>query len=247
MLRLLSKTASFCVVVILFFSSCTEAKDQKYRIKKPTVLIFLGPPGAGKGTQAQQVSQSLSIPHISTGDILRDHIKKQTPLGLQTKTLIEKGAYAPDEIINEMIKTRLRQPDCIKGFILDGYPRTVQQAHYLSQYLGDQYSVKAINFDADTNTIIERLSGRLTCKNCSKTYHKTYSPPKEPLVCDKCHVELTQRKDDELDVVKKRLEVYEKETIPLIEYYTKKQILYTVNCHDDVQRIYEQTIKIAKN
>lgn len=213
---------------------------------KPLVLIFLGPPGIGKGTQAVKISQALHLPHISTGDILRENIKKQTPLGLQTQALIEKGAYVPDEIINSMIESRTKEADCGHGFILDGYPRTLAQARHLTAYLGSKYLVKVINYTADPAIIIERLGGRLTCKGCGKSYHRMFSPPKDLRRCDACDAELTQRKDDHPDVVAKRLEVYNKETSPLIEFYGSKHLLHSVDCNKSIEEIFELTLNAAK-
>lgn len=214
---------------------------------KPVVLIFLGPPGIGKGTQAVKVSEKLHLPHISTGDILRDNIKRKTPLGLKTEALIEKGAYVPDEIVSEMVESRTKMADCSKGFILDGYPRTLAQANYLAQYLGDDFSIKVINYFAEPDIIIERLCGRLTCKGCGKTYHKSFSPPKNLQHCDVCAGELAQRKDDQPDVVAKRLEVYNKETRPLIDFYIEKDLIHTIDCNLGIDEIFQKTLDVVKH
>ena len=213
-------------------------------MKKPTVLIFLGPPGIGKGTQAAKVSQHLSLPHISTGDILRDHIKRKTPLGLQMQAIIEKGSFVPDHIVSEMIEKRTQEKDCERGYILDGYPRTLSQAEHLGNYLKDKAFIRVVNYSADPSVIVERLSGRLTCKNCGKSYHLTFSPSKKHPVCDVCSSELTQRKDDHPDVVSKRLEVYEKETQPLIDYYKSRDLLTTISCDKGIDEIFEETIHL---
>ena len=215
-------------------------------MNKPTVLIFLGPPGIGKGTQAVKISEKLHLPHISTGDILRENIKKQTPLGLQTQALIEKGIYVPDEIINEMIEARTKQGDCKAGFILDGYPRTLKQAEHLSDYLGDHFTLKVINYTANPEVIVERLSGRLTCKGCGKTYHRRFSPPQKLLSCDVCLGELVQRKDDHPEVISKRLQVYNHETKPLIDFYQSKHLLHTISCEKGIDEIFDETLLIAK-
>jgi adenylate kinase len=188
-------------------------------MKHPLVIIFLGPPGIGKGTQAAKVASHLGFPHISTGDILRENIRRQTQLGKQTQALIESGRYVPDEVINKMIEHRVSEEDCLKGYILDGFPRTLQQALWLKTFLEGKAQLKVVCYSASDDIIVERLSGRLTCKGCGKTYHKTFSPPQEDNTCDECGAELIQRKDDQENIIRQRLAVYQKETSPLIDFY----------------------------
>jgi adenylate kinase len=216
-------------------------------MKHPLVIIFLGPPGIGKGTQAAKVSEQLGFPHISTGDILRDNIKRQTQLGKQTQELIETGRYVPDDIINKMIENRVAQEDCSGGYILDGFPRTLHQAEWLNAFLEGKAQVKVICYNASDDTIVERLSGRLTCKGCGKTYHKLFSPPLEDNRCDSCSGDLIQRKDDQESVIRQRLAVYQKETSPLVDFYQKRGLLETVFCECSIDKIFEETLKRIKN
>jgi adenylate kinase len=216
-------------------------------MKHPLVIIFLGPPGIGKGTQAAKISAHLGFPHISTGDILRENIKRQTQLGKQTQVLIESGRYVPDEIINKMIEHRINQEDCYKGYILDGFPRTMQQAHWLNARLEGKAQLKVISYDASDDTIVERLSGRLTCKGCGKTYHKIFSPPKEQSHCDQCGGDLMQRKDDQESVIRQRLAVYQQETSPLIQFYKEQGALASIFCETSIDKIFEETLNKLKN
>lgn len=216
-------------------------------MKHPLVIVFLGPPGIGKGTQAAKVSAQLGFPHISTGDILRENIRRQTQLGKQTQALIESGRYVPDEIINKMIEHRVTQEDCSKGYILDGFPRTLQQALWLKSYLEGNAQLKVVCYHASDDTIVERLSGRLTCKGCGKTYHTKFSPSKEDKICDDCGGELTQRKDDQENVIRQRLSVYQKETSPLIDFYQQEGHLETIFCETSIDKIFEETLNKLKN
>lgn len=213
----------------------------------PLVIIFLGPPGIGKGTQAAKVGAHLGFPHISTGDILRENIRRQTQLGKQTQALIESGRYVPDDIINQMIEHRVSQDDCKKGFILDGFPRTLQQAFWLKSFLEGKARLKVICYNANDEVIVERLSGRLTCKGCGRTYHKIFSPPKEIDKCDDCGAELIQRKDDQESVIRQRLSVYQKETSPLIDFYIQEGLLQSVFCETSIDKIFEETLNKLKN
>jgi adenylate kinase len=182
-------------------------------------LIFLGPPGAGKGTVAARLKDILSIPHISTGDLFRAAIKNQTELGKKVKSIIDAGNLVPDELTVALVKERLEDKDTAEGFILDGFPRTIAQAEALKEF-GNIDSV--INLQVAEEKIIKRLSGRRLCKECGEGYHVEYMPPKEEGKCDKCGGELYIRKDDNIDSIKNRLEVYAKETAPLIDYYTQE-------------------------
>lgn len=216
-------------------------------MKHPLVIIFIGPPGIGKGTQAARVGAYLGFAHISTGDILRDNIKRQTQLGKQTQALIESGRYVPDEIINKMIEHRVQESDCAQGYILDGFPRTLMQAKWLKEFLEGKAHVKVISYVASDETIVERLSGRLTCKGCGKTYHKTFSPSQEEGVCDVCNAELMQRKDDQESVIRQRLAVYQKETSPLIDFYKDEGLLETIHCETSIDKIFQETLNRLKH
>lgn len=201
-------------------------------------IIFLGPPGSGKGTQAKLLSEKLKIPHISTGDIFRENIKNQTELGKKAAEFMNKGFLVPDEITNQMLKNRIEKEDCKKGFILDGYPRTIAQANFLKSISKID---KIINFELDDNEIIKRISGRRTCQNCNSVYNIYSAKPKKDNICDKCGNELKQRDDEKPDVVKKRLEVYREQTKPLLEYY-KKEII-NLSAYDNIEKIFNTLLK----
>ena len=189
-------------------------------------IIFLGPPGAGKGTQAQRVCDALKIPQISTGDILRRAIKEQTPTGLEAKSYIDAGKLVPDDVIIDIVKDRLAQDDCQKGYILDGFPRTVPQADALGEVCGVDAVIEI--FVPDT-AIVNRMSGRRTCPGCGATYHVVHNAPKTEGKCDLCGADLIVRPDDDPEVVKGRLKVYHDQTEPLIAYYRERGLLKTVD------------------
>ena len=188
-------------------------------------LIFLGPPGAGKGTHAQRLMDELNIPQISTGEILRKAMREGTPTGLKAKAFIESGALVPDEVVIAIVEERLREADCANGYILDGFPRTVAQAEALGQFAAID---AVINFVLPNEEIIKRLSGRRVCPACGNTYH--VSQLNGSTVCEKCGAELIQRKDDLPETVANRLDVYQKQTEPLISYYTGKGLVRDVPC-----------------
>jgi adenylate kinase len=181
------------------------------------VVLLLGPPGCGKGTQAAQVGSMLRLPHISTGDLFRDHIRKQTSLGKQAKTFIDAGKLVPDALVLDMLFDRISSDDCKLGYLLDGFPRTVPQAEALQQRLGET-PVVVLSFALPDKVLIERITGRLVCA-CGKTYHRTFDPPKTAGVCNACKQILSQRPDDKEEVVRKRLQVYRLQTAPLLQFY----------------------------
>lgn len=195
-------------------------------------IIFFGAPGAGKGTQAEIVSEKLSIPAVSTGAIIREAIKNSTEMGKSAKSYIEKGALVPDDVVIGIIKERLSEKDCENGFILDGFPRTVPQAEALTA-MGVEIDV-VLNIEVSDDRIVTRMSGRRTCPACGASYHIVYKPTEKAGVCDKCGAELTIRKDDDPAVVKSRLDVYHKETEPLKEYYENMGILKTVEGQEEL-------------
>ena len=195
-------------------------------------IIFLGAPGAGKGTQAEKVAAKLNIPTISTGAIIRAALSEGTEMGLAAKAFIEAGKLVPDEVVIGIIKERLAQDDCNNGFILDGFPRTIAQAEALDA-MGINIDL-VVNIFVDDATIVERMSGRRVCPACGATFHTQYKPSADGDKCDKCGVELTIRKDDKPEVVKDRLVVYHKETEPLERYYEAKGILKTVIGQEDL-------------
>ena len=195
-------------------------------------LILLGAPGAGKGTQAEILSRMLSIPTISTGNILRAAMKHGTPVGLQAKAYVESGKLVPDDVIIGIVNERLAEPDCKNGYILDGMPRTIPQAEALEQ-AGIDIDC-ALSIEIADETIIDRMSGRRTCKDCSQTFHVVNNPPKTEGVCDFCGGELTIRKDDAPETVKARLEVYHRDTEPLKQFYAQRGKLKTVDPNSDI-------------
>ena len=196
---------------------------------KPQVIILLGAPGAGKGTQAVYLREKYQLPHISTGDLFRENLKGNTPIGLKAKAYMEKGALVPDEIVFEMLFDRLAKPDAQKGYILDGFPRTIAQAETLDASLKEKANIVVIEIDVPDRLILDRLTGRLTCEKCGTPFHKTTMKPKVEGTCDKCEGKLIQRKDDTEAVINERLKVYHDQTEPLKGYYAKQGRLTTVD------------------
>ncbi len=197
-------------------------------------FIFLGPPGAGKGTLASQVAEEYGIPQISTGDIFRENIKNQTELGKKVKAIMDAGGLVSDETVLEIVEDRLKKDDCKNGFILDGFPRTIPQAEAFEK-LG--IDVKVVNFEVDNELIIERLSNRRVCKNCKQNYNVKFMPPKVEGVCDKCGGELFTREDDKIESITHRLEVYRKETEPLINFYRNLNKITDINSARDSSEV----------
>lgn len=187
-------------------------------------LVLLGPPGAGKGTQAAKIIEKYGIPHISTGDIFRSNIKEGTPFGKKAKEYMDKGELVPDSLVIEIAKERLDRDDCREGFLLDGFPRTVTQAKALDDHLAvkDKKIDHVLDIKVEKEELISRLTGRRVCRNCGATYHAVNIPPKEEGICDICGGELYQRADDNRETVENRIEVYKTQTAPLIDYYEKQ-------------------------
>jgi adenylate kinase len=208
---------------------------------KPLAVVLLGPPGAGKGTHAGPLSAELGLPHISTGDLFREHIRNQTELGRLAKVCIDAGNLVPDELVFDMLFQRIEREDCAKGYILDGFPRTLPQAQALDAYFGDNVRSLALYFSADDSVIVERIVGRVTCKKCARPYHLHFDPPKVPGFCDACKLPLFQREDDREEVVRKRLQVYRRETQPVIDYYAKN--LIEINAVGSKEEIFQQVLR----
>ena len=205
-------------------------------------IVFMGPPGAGKGTQAEKIVENYQIPHISTGDMFRKAIKDQTELGMEAKRYMDQGALVPDHVTIGIVKDRLSESDCKSGFLLDGFPRTVDQAKALDEILTslDSKIVYVINIDVDLDILKERLTGRRICRSCGATYHMIFNPPKNADVCDKCGGELYQRKDDNEETVGNRLNVYVSQTKPLLDYYSLAGNLVNINGQQSIDLVFEE-------
>jgi adenylate kinase len=204
---------------------------------------MLGAPGSGKGTQAKFITKTYGIPQISTGDLLREAVKQQTQLGVKASQYLNTGTLVPDEIVLELLKERLEKPDCSNGFILDGYPRNLTQSDQLA---GITDIDLVINIDVDYGLLVERITGRRTCKNCGYIFHIVYSPPEKKDVCDKCSGVLFQRDDDNEEIVKKRLETYENQTKPLIARYSEQGILQTLVSDGTIEEMRQKVNNLLK-
>ena len=209
-------------------------------------LIMLGAPGAGKGTQAKRIAAKYGIPHISTGDIFRANIKNGTELGKKAQTYMDQGLLVPDELVCDLVVDRIQQSDCEKGYVLDGFPRTIPQAEALTAALeklgtGIDY---AINVEVPDANILNRMGGRRACLGCGATYHVEFNAPKQEGICDTCGAELVLRDDDQPETVQKRLNVYHEQTQPLIDYYTKEGILKSVDGTKDLEEVFADIVAI---
>lgn len=209
-------------------------------------IIMLGAPGAGKGTQAKMIAEKYGIPHVSTGDIFRANIKNGTELGMEAKKYMDKGLLVPDELTVKILLDRVAKEDCAKGYVLDGFPRTIHQADVLEEALnkiGDKIDF-AIDVDVPDENIIRRMSGRRACLSCGANYHIEHVPPKAEGICDKCGQELVLRDDDKAETVKNRLNVYHEQTQPLIEFYEKKGVLKSVDGTVDMKDVFAAIVGI---
>ena len=212
-------------------------------------IIMLGAPGAGKGTQAQMIADQYKIPHISTGDIFRENVKNGTELGMEAKKYMDKGELVPDELTVRILLDRVAKDDCRNGYVLDGFPRTIPQAEVLDKEIteiGDKIDY-AIDVDVPDENIIRRMSGRRACLSCGSTFHVEHIPPKQEGICDRCGKELVLRDDDREETGKNRLGVYHEQTQPLIEFYTKKNILKTVDGTQDMQDVFAAITAILES
>ena len=209
-------------------------------------IIMLGAPGAGKGTQAKKIAEKYQIPHISTGDIFRANIKGGTELGMKAKTFMDQGMLVPDEITIGMLMDRIGQEDCINGYVLDGFPRTIPQAESLTKALAERGEKVdyAINVDVPDENIITRMSGRRACLGCGATYHITFNPPVKEGICDTCGQELVLRDDDKPETVKKRLDVYHQQAQPLIDYYKNAEVLAEVDGTQPMDAVFQGIVEI---
>ncbi|MGA8182494.1 MAG: adenylate kinase [Terriglobia bacterium] len=212
------------------------------------ILIFLGPPGAGKGTQARVVAREFGVPHVSTGDILREAARKKTGLGLAAKAKMDKGELVPDDVISPIVEERLSQPDCREGAILDGFPRTTAQAQFLDGMiertgLGEPL---VINIQVATDSVIKRLTGRRTCQTCGEIYNIYMSPPRRDGICDNDGGRLIQRADDNESAIRIRLKAYERDTLPMIDYYRRKNALRQIDGNGEPEVITERLLNLVK-
>ena len=209
-------------------------------------IVLLGPPGAGKGTQAKSISNRYSIPHISTGDIFRKNISENTPLGIEAKSYMDNGQLVPDEVTINMVKDRLQQDDCKNGSLLDGFPRTVHQAEALDNFLTEREESidTALLIEVPKEFILERMTGRRVCPSCGASYLIKFNPPTNDGKCDLCGSDVIQRKDDTEETVKERLDVYENQTQPLIDFYKNKKQLSVVDGTQAINEVFESICKI---
>ncbi len=211
-------------------------------------MVLFGPPGAGKGTQAKMLAKELAIPHISTGDLLRQNVAEGTELGKQAKDYMNKGALVPDTLVTSMLEKRLDQKDLDKGFILDGYPRTINQAEVLEGLLTKRgLDIETVIYlDTSEPVIIKRLTGRLACSGCGTNFHVTNMPPKVPMTCDSCGSKLYQRQDDKEETIRNRLAVYRKESEPLFKYYEAKGKLERLPADEDSKIVLDKIIRLIR-
>lgn len=214
-------------------------------------LIFLGPPACGKGTQTNRLAEYLNFPHIDTGSLLRAEIKGVTEAGKEAKAYIDKGQLVPVELVSRIIKNRLSQDDCKNGYILDGFPRSVEQAEQLEKMNAeiDKDTDKkfiAVYFDIDTSILVERIVNRRSCPVCGEIYNLAFKAPKKENTCDKCGAQLTQRKDDTREVAQARFDTYNNETAPLIDYYKNKGVLKSIDANGDIDTVWERLLEVIK-
>lgn len=215
---------------------------------KPRVIILLGPPGSGKGTQGLKLAKELNVPEISTGDILRRAIRNESSLGRKAKQFVTEGKLVPDEIMMGLIDERISEQDCNRGFILDGFPRTIAQAEGLELVLGKKgLTVNlVINFTIDLSSLINRLVNRRICSGCGKIYNLKTMPPREPGICDVCGAELFHRDDDREETIRERFNVYRKQTEPLIKFYSGKDLIKNISADGDINSIFQKIMDVVK-
>lgn len=213
-------------------------------------VIFLGPPGVGKGTQAQRLAAQEGIPQISTGDILRDAIKHGTPLGLRAKGFMDAGQLVPDDIVVGIVRDKLATAACAKGYILDGFPRTLAQAEALDRMLrkdGDAYITNVVNFELPKPELIRRLSGRRSCGTCQAVYNVVSAPPRQEGRCDRCGGSLVQRTDDQPEAIEARLRAYEEQTTPVIAYYEKQGVLRRLDASPGIDQVFGRLVRLVRS
>lgn len=207
------------------------------------VIVFLGPPGSGKGSQSKKLSKALNLPHISTGDLLRSYSTQETPLAKTIQEKLSKGEYLPDSLLTEMLQERVAREDCKGGFILDGFPRNVAQCKILDQLIADPLSLIFVEVILDHPTIVDRLTKRRTCSGCSKIYHLDFAPPKEYGECDECKSPLIQRADDKNQVILNRLKIFEEQYSPMLSYYNNRKHWIKLDAKESIEACFESLIK----
>jgi len=212
------------------------------------LIILLGPPGAGKGTQAERIVKEKQLAYIATGDMLRNAVKTATALGRKAKQFMDQGQLVPDELVVEIVRERLQDPDCAKGALLDGFPRTVSQAIFLEQVLPTVCSGidRVFSIEVDEKELIERLTSRRVCSDCGASYHLKFKPPQVSNVCDQCGGDLFQREDDTLETVRERLQVYKNQTEPLVKFYQDKKLLERIDGNLEIDQVYKQIAGIIE-
>ncbi|MDN3505745.1 MAG: adenylate kinase [Simkaniaceae bacterium] len=226
-------------LTLLFFMANLQATQTQ-------VVILLGPPGAGKGSQATYIKEKMELAHISTGDLLRENIKAGTDLGKKAKSFMDDGKLVPDNLIFDMLFARVEKADCKKGYILDGFPRNIAQAEELQKRLSDN-DVMALNLATSDSAIVERITKREICKSCQTPYHQEFSPSKVQGKCDQCDGELYQRSDDTKEVVENRLKIYHEQTAPLVDFYNKQKVLKTIDSNKSKEEVTAQILKALDN
>ena len=209
-------------------------------------LVLLGPPGSGKGTQAKRLAEKYGLPHVSSGDILRAGLREEGYLDRETREIVRSGRLVPDRIAVEIVRKRLGEEDCGKGFILDGFPRTLPQAESLNGLLqeSDIPIDRVLYLELSEEEVVKRLSGRRLCPRCGATFHLLFHPPRSPGICDRCGAQLSQREDDSEVTVRERMKTYEKQTYPLIEYYQSRGLLAKINANRSVEEVFEDLCKV---
>ncbi|MCB1212766.1 MAG: adenylate kinase [Chlamydiia bacterium] len=216
--------------------------------ESPTAIIILGPPGSGKGTQASRLAQELGIPQVSTGDLFRENMKENTPLGMRAREYIDAGKLVPDSLVLAMLFDRLKKSDCANGYILDGFPRTEAQAVALKTFLAEsKIGLKVVNLQVRDDAIVERITGRLICRQCGHIHHKKFAPPRDDNMCDRCKGELYQRSDDREDVIRERLANYHAQTAPLINWYSKEGDLTQIDGERPPETVYSELLKAVNS
>jgi adenylate kinase len=222
--------------------------DVSRRRRATARFILLGSPGAGKGTQAELIARQFHIPQIATGDILRKAVKEETPIGKEVQKYMQEGKLVPDAVIIQIVRERLREADCLQGYILDGFPRTVAQADALTQVLAEMYTRldAVVSIEVPVDELVQRLSGRRICLECGESYHLLFHPPSKPGVCDRCGGRLIQRADDREETIKKRLEVYTAQTAPLKDYYRTQGLLQEINGVGSREEVFERLVQVVK-